>query len=118
MPLLNDQTAIVVDQLVLRAAPRTRKLIELKYRTVLPKSVIARRVGVDVDVLDHCWHTDLRYFRTHFLSSPLSDLRFIAAVDVGDLVRHVSERSRAIANRPTREYAPNRECGDLSPQSA
>jgi hypothetical protein len=84
---------------------------------VLPKTVIAKRVGIDIDVFDHVWHTDLRHFRGMFLSSPLSDLRFIAAVDVGDLVRQVSERSRGACNPSYEKVSFCYELAEESPQS-
>lgn len=83
-PPLNDQTAIVVDQLVMRSGDSTKRLIGYWYRTPLAKSVIAKKIGVSRDTIYHRWNAALWYFRDRFLSSPLSELRFIAATDVGN----------------------------------
>lgn len=97
VPPLNDQTAIVVDQLIMRSGDKTKRLIGYWYRTPLPKTVIAQKIGVDRDTIYMRWNAALWYFRDRFISSPLSDLRLIASVDVGELVKRVE-------NSPTLEY--------------
>jgi hypothetical protein len=84
VPLLNDQTAIVVDQLIMRSDERTKRLIGYWYRTSLPKTVIARRLGVGRDTIYARWNASLWYLRERFIASPLSDLRLIATTDVED----------------------------------
>jgi hypothetical protein len=82
VPVLDDQTAIVVDQLVLRSPVMTRKLVELWYRTPVPRVVLARKISVDPDGLDLHWNAALHYFRRRFTDSPLSNLRRMVAMDV------------------------------------
>ena len=83
-PPLNDQTAIVVDQLVMRSGDNTKRLIGYWYRTNLAKTVIAKKIGVSREAIYQRWNAALWYFRDRFISSPLSDLRFIAGTDVGN----------------------------------
>jgi hypothetical protein len=85
VPPLNDQMAIVVDQLILRSGDKTKRLIGYWYRTNLPKTEIARKIGVDRDTIYARWNSALHYFRGRFLDSPLSDLRLIARTDFADL---------------------------------
>ncbi len=103
VPVLNDQTAIVVDQLVMRSPDKTKRLIGYWYRTPLPKTVIAQKIGVDRDTIYVRWNAALWYFRDRFVSSPLSDLRFMATTDVGDgsVVDALTERRKSLANNST-----------------
>jgi hypothetical protein len=81
-PPLDDQMAIVVDQLVMRAPQRTRKVVERYYR--FPDndlSDIARALNVRRENVKAHWHLALGYFRSRFLESPLSGLRALAATD-------------------------------------
>jgi hypothetical protein len=82
VPPLNDQMAIVVDQLVIRSGDKTRRLVGYWYRTPLAKSVIAEKLGCSRDTIYVRWNAALWYFRDRFLESPLSDLRLIARTDV------------------------------------
>ncbi len=75
MPQLDFDTAIVVDQLVLRAPRHTRKLTELWYRTPAPREAIAHRLGIDRRTVYRHWQTGLEHFRIHFETSPLFSLR-------------------------------------------
>jgi hypothetical protein len=86
VPPLNDQMAIVVDQLILRSGDKTRKLIGYWYRTPLAKTEIARKIGCDRDTIYVRWNAALHYFRGRFLDSPLSDLRLIARTDLPDVL--------------------------------
>jgi hypothetical protein len=85
VPVLNDQLAIAVDQLILRAGPKTSRLIGYWYRTALPKTVIAERIGCCRDTIYVRWNAALHYFRGRFLESPLSELRLIARTDLDDV---------------------------------
>jgi hypothetical protein len=84
VPPLNDQCAIVVDQLVMRSGDSTKRLVGYWYRTALAKTVIAQKLGVNRDTIYFRWNSALWYFRDRFIQSPLSDLRLIASTDVGD----------------------------------
>jgi hypothetical protein len=90
-PELDDQTAIVVDQLVLRAP--CRKLVELWYRTNLPPREISRRLRCDEDVLPVRFNAALWHFKGHFESSPLSSLRRLCVSDIADRTRIVYTES-------------------------
>ncbi len=95
VPVLNDQTAIVVDQLIMRSGDKTKRLIGYWYRTALPKTAIAQRIGVSREGVYLRWNAALWYFRDRFITSPLSDLRLAATVDVDD---EMTERRTALAN--------------------
>lgn len=106
VPVLNDQTAIVVDQLIMRSGDKTKRLVGYWYRTALPKSAIAKKIGVSHDGVYLRWNAALWYFRDRFISSPLSDLRLAATVDVSD---ELTERRKGLANSPAVKYPPERE---------
>jgi hypothetical protein len=95
VPPLNDHTAIVVDQMVMRSGDKTKKLMSFWYRTALPKTVIAQRIGVSRDGVYLRWNAALWYFRDRFITCPLSDLRLAATVDVGC---ELTERRKVLAN--------------------
>jgi len=84
IPPLDDQLAIVVDQLVCRAHPDTRRLMGFWYRTTLPRSEIARKMNCHRDTLYVRWNAGLAYFRARFLESPLTRLREAAAAELPD----------------------------------
>lgn len=104
VPPLNDQMAIIVDQLVMRSGDKTKRLMGYWYRTALPKTVIAQRIGVDRDTIYVRWNAALWYFRGRFLDSPLSDLRLIASTVVSDAL---AERRKGLANNPTLGHKPD-----------
>lgn len=104
VPPLNEQMAIVVDQLVLRAGDNTRRLVGYWYRTPLAKTVIAQKLGVSRDTIYVRWNAALWYFRGRFLDSPLSDLRLIARTDVGEpLTERRATPTSGVAFSPTLE---------------
>jgi|SRR6185503_5761955 len=84
VPVLDDQMAIVVDQLILRSPPRTRELTELWYRTPMPREALARKLHVHKDTLYVRWNSALYYFRARFESSPLTPLRRLCLTDVAN----------------------------------
>ena len=90
-PELDDQTAIVVDQLILRSP--ARKLTELWYRTSMPGREIARRIRCDEDSLVLRWNAALWHYKGHFESSPLSSLRRLCVSDIADRARVVYTES-------------------------
>jgi hypothetical protein len=95
VPPLNDQMAIVVDQLILRSGDKTKRLIGYWYRTPLPKTEIARKLGIDRDTIYVRWNAALHYFRGRFLDSPLSDLRLIARADFDEVIERVKQTGLA-----------------------
>lgn len=46
VPPLDDDTATVVDQIVLKSPPKVRTLVKLWYKTEQPREAIAQRLGV------------------------------------------------------------------------
>jgi hypothetical protein len=113
VPPLNDQMAIVVDQLILRSGDKTKKLIGYWYRTPLPKTEIARKLGMDRDTIYVRWNAALHYFRGRFLDSPLSDLRLIARTDFSDLPTPVrTETTKVVEVFPRSGHHPSAECGN------
>lgn len=85
MPPLDDQCAIVVDQLILRAPTDHRRLAELWYRRPDNDTAdVARALCVRKADVPIYWHSALRYFRDRFTQSPLSALRRLAQTDPTD----------------------------------
>ncbi len=115
VPVLSDQTAIVVDQLVMRSGDKTKRLVGYWYRTALPKTVIAQRIGVSREGIYLRWNAALWYFRERFIASPVSELRLAATVDVGD---ELTSRRKGLANTRPVKYPPERELVLLTLQSA
>lgn len=79
MPPLDDQTAIVVDQLILRAPTRVRLTVQRWYR--FPDndlSDIAAALRIRRELVKVHWHLALVYCCSRFLESPLSSLRKLA----------------------------------------
>lgn len=79
-PPLDDDTAIVVDQTILRSPERTRKLVRGWYCTDQPNHVLAARLKLTERTLICAWHVSLWYLQQRFLASKhptlLSLLRF------------------------------------------
>lgn len=65
-PPLDDDTAIVVDQTILKSPPRTKRLIVGWYRTPVPQSVLANNCGLTTRTLVTGWHLSLSYLRWRF----------------------------------------------------
>ncbi len=103
---LNDHMAIVVDQMVMRSGDKTKKLIGYWYRTSLPKTVIAQRIGVDRDTIYTRWNAALWYFRWRFLECPNSDLRLIARTDLHDVGQVPTEGQTGLASDSPQDYTP------------
>lgn len=102
VPVLDDQTAIVVDQLYLRSPGSTQVLVALWYRTPLTEGDIAKRLHIHRDTLHVRWNSALWYFRARFESSPLSGLRRLCLADPSD---RLSERShKVVASNSTFGY--------------
>jgi hypothetical protein len=77
VPPLDDPTAIVVDQLILRSPERTRLLVRWWYCTRAPQSVIAERLGISERNVVKGWLLCLHFMRHRFSESnhaPLLEL--------------------------------------------
>lgn len=68
-PPLDDDTAIVVDQIILRLPERTRVIIVKWYRTNLPGGVLAEQIGVSPRNLETVWHLGLNFLQFRFEQS-------------------------------------------------
>lgn len=65
-PKLDDATAIVVDQAIMRGIPRYRNLVRTWYKTPTPSTSIAERLGVSRAGLYLEWRSSLFYYRGEF----------------------------------------------------
>jgi hypothetical protein len=82
IPVLSDQVAIVVDQLICRSPGDVRQILELWYRRGQNPTVdIARKLHCRQSFVVYRWQLSLEYMRARFLESPLSELRGMAAMD-------------------------------------
>jgi hypothetical protein len=68
-PPLDDDMAIVVDQINLHAPPRRRMLLQSWYKSPLPAGTIAQNLNVSRAGLYLEWRAALDYLRIQFLGS-------------------------------------------------
>jgi hypothetical protein len=74
-PPLDDGTAIVVDQIVLKSPPRTRRLTELWYRTQTPQPMLAKQLNLAGErELRLAWQIVLGYLQWKFIETKHADL--------------------------------------------
>lgn len=73
-PPLDDATAIIVDQIILKSPPRTRKVTVKWYRTQLPQPVLAEQLGLTERTLVTAWKITLNYLQWKFFESKHPDL--------------------------------------------
>lgn len=73
-PPLDDATAIVVDQTILRGTSRYRRIVRSWYKTPTPSTTIAESLGLSRAGLYLEWRCSLFYFREEFLRSGHRDL--------------------------------------------
>lgn len=74
---LDDPTAIVVDQIIMRSPKRSKALIFKWYRTDLPSQAIARELRLSPNNLVVAWHVVLIHTQARFIESgyrPLLEL--------------------------------------------
>lgn len=95
---LPDCVAILVDKLVLRSP--YRKLTEIWYRTPVSAGVIADKLRIQESEVRPIWRTALRHYQVFFETSPLSDLRDLARMDVKSRAAYVT---LALTSRIARE---------------
>jgi hypothetical protein len=63
---LDDATAIVVDQIILRAPGRTRRFVQLWYKTPRPRQTIALEFHMSDRSVWVCWKLSLNYLQYRF----------------------------------------------------
>lgn len=74
-PPLDDRTAIVVDQIILKSPPRTRKLTVHWYRTQTPQPLLAKQMNFRGErELRVAWQIVLGYLQWKFSESKHADL--------------------------------------------
>jgi hypothetical protein len=69
MPPLDDPTAIVVDQQIMRAPPRTQLFIRTWYKAPAPIRTLATKWGISEDSVISCRPIVLNYMRWRFLKT-------------------------------------------------
>lgn len=74
VPPLDDGTAIVVDQIILKSPPKTRHLTKQWYKTPTPSVQIAMDLNMSRRSLEKAWNVSLHYFKWKFEGSGHSDL--------------------------------------------
>jgi hypothetical protein len=73
-PRLDDATAIVVDQTIMRGLPRYRRLVRTWYKTPTPSTSIAESLGVSRSGLYLEWRCSLFFYRGAFRDTGHADL--------------------------------------------
>lgn len=73
-PPLDDVTAIVVDQIILKSPEKTKRIIVKWYRTQLPQPVIASQLNLTERTLTIAWQISLNFLQWKFIESKHSDL--------------------------------------------
>jgi hypothetical protein len=66
VPPLDDDTALLVDQIVLKLPPKTNKIVVHWYCKPLPTSEIARMVGMSPRSLEKSWLLSLNFLKYKF----------------------------------------------------
>jgi len=73
-PPLDDGTAIVVDQIILKSPEKTKRVIVKWYRTQLPQPTIAEQLNLTERTLVVAWKLSLNFLQWKFIESKHSDL--------------------------------------------
>jgi DNA-directed RNA polymerase specialized sigma24 family protein len=68
-PPLDDDTAIIVDQIILKSPDKTRKVVVKWYRTQLPNTVIAEQLNLTPRTLETAWKLALNFLQWRFIES-------------------------------------------------
>jgi hypothetical protein len=68
-PPLDDDTAIIVDQIIMKCPPKTQAVIVKWYRTDLPNSVIAQQLRLSPSTLVTAWHLSLNFLQYRFVQT-------------------------------------------------
>jgi len=74
-PPLDDDSAIILDRIVLHAPRRERRVIVLWYRTPAPTAVIAKRLNLGKTSLKLELHAAQFYVRAHIIACGSGQLR-------------------------------------------
>ncbi len=68
-PPLDDDTATVVDQIILKCPPKTKQVVVKWYRTDLPDEVIAQQLGLTPRAVGQAWLLALNFLQWRFIES-------------------------------------------------
>lgn len=68
-PPLDDDTALVVDRIVLNCPMTTRRIVVAWYRKPLPTKMIAEQLGMAPRSLEKAWKLSLNFLRWKFEES-------------------------------------------------
>lgn len=68
-PPLDDPTAIIVDQIILKSPQRTRRLIQGWYCTTIAQPVLAGRFNLTERTVITAWHLCLNFLQFRFVES-------------------------------------------------
>jgi hypothetical protein len=66
---LDDATAIVVDKIILKSPMRTRRFVQLWYKTPQPRQSIAKEFHMSERSVLVCWKLSLNYLHWRFSES-------------------------------------------------
>lgn len=68
-PALDDDTAMVVDEIVRKLQPRTKRIVVEWYRRPWPTKTIAAHLNMSPRSLEGCWLQSLNFLRWKFVES-------------------------------------------------
>lgn len=68
-PPLDDDTAMVVDRIVLSLPPKTHRIVNKWYRKPIPTRLIAEQIGCSPRSLEKQWTIALNFLRWKFVES-------------------------------------------------
>jgi hypothetical protein len=68
-PPLDDHTAIIVDQVIMKSPPKTKAILIKWYRTDLPGSAIAKQLNLTPVTLITAWKMGLLFTQKRFMDS-------------------------------------------------
>lgn len=81
---LDDDTAIVVDQIILKCPPRTRRIVKAWYRTPAPVHIIAEEMRMSRRGLYTAWRLSLNFLKLKFEMAnhpPLQNLLHVRTME-------------------------------------
>lgn len=68
-PPLDDDTAMLVDEIVRKCPPKTRHVLVQWYRKPLPTKTLAEQMGMAPRSLETCWKLSLNFLKYRFVES-------------------------------------------------
>lgn len=68
-PALDDDTAMLVDEIVRKSPPKTRRIVVAWYRKPIPTKVLAEQMGMSARSLEGAWKLSLNFLKWKFEES-------------------------------------------------